>query len=327
MAMHSRSLTGEAAPRTHAAVARGARPTGARGARPAGTQGIRTAELAVGASNGVRGPAGGALPVANGSAAEKTSPVSGGPSLDRFREFRRTRDKRLYQELVCAYLPLAQKIARRYLRAGVGLEDLVQIGTIGLMNAVRTFDPGRGVKFETYAFHHVAGEIRHYLRDNLEPLRVPRWVRKLHGNLTATVAQLQQELGRTPELPEIATRMNTTEDGILQILRAHNQTRVRSISDLGEDAELRQDAIAHQRYVSLQLPIEDRIVLLQAMDCLAALQRQVVYYLFYQDLTQSEVAKRLGVSQRHVSRLLAAALRRLAGPLRAAGLGPSATAS
>lgn len=254
------------------------------------------------------------------------APVAGVP-LERFREYRRTRDKRLYQELVCAYLPLAQKIARRYLRAGVALEDLVQIGTIGLINAVRTFDPGRGVKFETYAFHHVAGEIRHYLRDNLEPMRVPRWVRKLHGDLTATVARLQQELGRTPTLAEIAARMNVSENGILEILRAHNQSRVRSISDLGEDSEGRQDAIAHQRYVPLQLPIEDRIVLLQAMDCLASLQRQVVYYLFYQDLTQSEVARRLGVSQRHVSRLLAAALRRLAGPLAAAGLGSTTAAS
>jgi RNA polymerase sigma-B factor len=254
------------------------------------------------------------------------TPVAGVP-LERFREYRRTRDKRLYQELVCAYLPLAQKIARRYLRAGVALEDLVQIGTIGLINAVRTFDPGRGVKFETYAFHHIAGEIRHYLRDNLEPMRVPRWVRKLHGDLTATVARLQQELGRTPTLAEIAARMNVSEGGILEILRAHNQSRVRSISDLGEDSEGRQDAIAHQRYLPLQLPIEDRIVLLQAMDCLASLQRQVVYYLFYQDLTQSEVARRLGVSQRHVSRLLAAALRRLAGPLAAAGLGSTPAAS
>ncbi len=248
-------------------------------------------------------------------------------ALERFREYRRTQDRRLHQELVCAYLPLAQKIARRYLRAGVALEDLVQIGTIGLLNAVRTFDPGRGVKFETYAFHHIAGEIRHFLRDNFEPLRVPRWLRKLHSDLSAAVAGLQQELGRTPSLAEIAARMNMAEEGVLEILQAHQQTRVRSISDVNEDQEVRQDAITHQRHVSLQLPIEDRIVLLQTMDCLATLQRQVVYYLFYQDLTQSEVAQRLGVSQRHVSRLLAAALRRLAEPLRAAGIGSSAAAS
>jgi RNA polymerase sigma-B factor len=248
-------------------------------------------------------------------------------SLDKFRRYRATRDRRLYHDLVVHYLPLAHKIARRYVRAGVALEDLIQIGTIGLMNAVNTFDPERGVKFETYAFHHIAGEIRHFFRDNLEPVRAPRWVRKLHTAFTTAVSSLQQELGRTPTLTEIARRMNMTETAVLEIVRAHNQTRVRSMSDLVEDQEIRQDLILHQRSVSFQLPVEDRLVLLEAMERLAALQRKVVYYLFYQDLTQSEVAKRLGVSQRHVSRLLASALRHLAEPLRAAGIGSSATAS
>ena len=253
--------------------------------------------------------------------------ANGAGMLARFREYRRSRDRRLHQDLVLHYLPLVHKIARRYVRTGVALEDLIQIGTIGLINAVTTFDPGRGVKFETYAFHHIAGEIRHYLRDGLEPVRVPRWVRKLHADLTSNVGRLQQELGRTPTLSETAVRMNMKEEGVLEILHAHNRSRVRSISDLAEDQEIRQDLIAHQRYVSLQLPIEDKIVLLQALERLAVLQRKVVFYLFYQDLTQSEVAKRLGVSQRHVSRLLAAALRRLAEPLRANGVDPSAAAS
>jgi RNA polymerase sigma-B factor len=231
--------------------------------------------------------------------------------LEKFRRFRRTADPELRQELVCHYLPLAKKIGRRYVRAGVPLDDLTQIGTIGLMNAVSSFDPGRGVKFEAYAYHHIAGEIRHYLRDAVEQVRAPRWVRKLYGDLTDAVAELRQTLGRTPTLAEIAARMNLTEAGVLEILRAHNRSRVHSISDLVDWQEVRRDVIAHQRYVSFQLPVEDRIVLLKAVERLADLQRKVVYYLFYQDLTQSEVAKRLGVSQRHVSRVLAAALKRL----------------
>ncbi len=264
---------------------------------------------------------------------EKAAPAKApsghhGPGqLEKFRRYRASRDKRLYHDLVVHYLPLAHKIARRYVRTGVALEDLIQIGTIGLMNAVKTFDPERGVKFETYAFHHIAGEIRHFFRDSLEPVRAPRWVRKLHSTLAATVSGLQQELGRTPTLAEIARRMNTTESGVLEIMHAHNRTLVRPISDLVEDQEVRQDLILHHRNASLQMPVEDRLVLLQAMEHLASLQRKVVYYLFYQDLTQSEVARRLGVSQRHVSRLLASALRRLAEPLRAAGIGSSAAAS
>lgn len=232
--------------------------------------------------------------------------------LAKFRLYRRSSTPQLREELVCHYLPLAKRIARRYVRVGVPLDDLAQIGTIGLMNAVGSFDPGRGVKFEAYAYHHIAGEIRHYLRDAVDQMRAPRWVRKLYSEVTETVAGLRQSLGRTPTLAEIAKRMNLTEAGVLEILRAHNQSRVHSMSDLVDHQEVRRDVIAHQRYISFQLPIEDRIILLKAVERLADLQRKVVYYLFYQDLTQSEVASRLGVSQRHVSRVLAAALKRLA---------------
>ena len=235
--------------------------------------------------------------------------------LGKFRRFRRTADPQLRQELVCRHLPLVKKIARRYVRAGVPLDDLTQIGTIGLMNAVSAFDPGRGVKFEAYAYHHIAGEIRHYFRDAVEQVRAPRWVRKLYGELNDAVAELRQTLGRTPTLGEMAARMNLTESGVLEILRAHDRSQVHSISDLVEREEVRRDVIAHQRYVSFQLPVEDRIVLLKAVERLADLQRKVVYYLFYQDLTQSEVAKRLGVSQRHVSRVHKAALKRLGAHL------------
>jgi RNA polymerase sigma-B factor len=147
-------------------------------------------------------------------------------------------------------------------------------------------------------------------------------VRKLYGELTDAVAELRQTLGRTPTLPEIAARMNLTDHGVLEILRAHNRSRVHSISDLVERQEIRRDVIAHQRYISFQLPVEDRIVLLKAVERLADLQRKVVYYLFYQDLTQSEVAKRLGVSQRHVSRVLAAALKRLGTHLQSGDIEP-----
>jgi len=243
-------------------------------------------------------------------------------TLESFREYRRTRDAQQYQELVCRFLPLVQRIARRYVRPGVAVEDLEQIGTIGLMNAVTTFDPERGVRFETYAYHHVAGEIRHHLRDGAQSLRVPRWVQSLHASVMRTVGELQQRLGRTPTLQEIAKQMNMTEASVLDVLQAREQSRVNSMSDLVEDREFSRD-ISHQRYVSFQLPVEDRIVLTQAIERLGDVQRKVLFYLFYRDLTQNETAKRLGVSQRHVSRLLASALRTLAVRLRSAEQEPS----
>lgn len=239
-----------------------------------------------------------------------------------FRAYRVSRDPRQYEALVCRYLPLVRKTARRYVRSGVALEDLVQVGTIGLMNAVNTFDPDRGVKFETYAYHYVAGEIRHYLRDDADAVQAPRWVRKLYGDLMATIGALQQELGRTPTLREIASRMNLTEQGVLEILRAHDQARVLSFSDAQDGLDIRRDLIVRQRYVSFQLPVEDRIALMEALERLSDVHRKVVYYLFYLDLTQNETAKRLGISQRSVSRLLAAALKRMAALLRPADVHP-----
>ncbi len=238
-----------------------------------------------------------------------------------FVEYRTTRDPRLQDMLVCAHLSLVAKIARRYVRAGVSLDDLVQTGAVGLLKAVKRFDPDHGVAFETYATHFVAGEIRHYLRDGAEPMRTPRWLRKLHGELRATTERLQQELGGTPTLAEIARAMNITEEGVLEITRAYHQGRVASLSDPSGSVELRRELIAHQRYEAFKLPVEDRVVLLEAIDRLAALQRKVVYHLFFLDLSQSETAQRLGVSQRHVSRVLAASLKRLRTILETAALG------
>jgi len=237
-----------------------------------------------------------------------------------FREYRQTRSTDLFEDLVCRFLPLVRKVAHRYVRPSVALEDLTQVGTIGLMHAVRNFDPDRGVRFEAYAFSHVSGHIRHYLRDDAGTVQVPRWARKLYGELTTAVADLQQELGRTPTHAEIAVRMNTTEKGVDEIIRAYDSTSVRSIDDVIAEAGVRREAITHQRYVSFQLPVEDRIVLLQAVERLADLQRKIVYYLFYMDLSHSEVAARLGISQRHVSRVLAAALKRLAAMTHVADL-------
>jgi len=231
--------------------------------------------------------------------------------LGLFREYRRTRETSQFEDLVCRFLPLARKVAHRYVRPSVSLEDLTQVGTIGLMHAVRHFDPDRNVKFEAYAYSHISGQIRHYLRDDADPVQVPRWARKLYGELVGAVAELQQLLGRTPTHAEIAAKLNMTEKGVDEIVRAYDTANVRSMDDAASEANVRREMITHQRYVSFQLPVEDRIVLLQAIERLADLQRKIVYYLFYMDLSHSEVAARLGISQRHVSRVLSAALKRL----------------
>jgi len=230
-----------------------------------------------------------------------------------FRAYDRSGDFRIQQELVCHFLPLARKAAGRFVRDGVDLDDLVQSGTIGLINAVRSYDPRRGVAFEAYALRHIDGEIRHLLRDG-GIYRLPRWLPQLYRELTAAVATLQQRLGRTPTVSEIAAHMNLRESGVLEILHAYAQSSVRLIGDpLGDtpSAAIRREEITHQRYVSFHLPIEDRVLLLDLVGCLADMQRKVIYYLFFMDLTQTEAARQLRISQKHVSRVLADALTRL----------------
>ncbi len=202
------------------------------------------------------------------------------------------------------------------MRPGIAFEDLVQTGMVGLLKAARSFDPARGVRFQTYAFRFIVGEIRHYYRDTAETMRVPRWVQKLYSEYTAAVGQLQDKLGRAPTPSEIADRMNITEAGVREIIEAHHRSRVVSLADASRSLALRRELIAHQRYETFKLPVEDRIVLLDALERLSEVQRKVVYYLFFMDLTQTAAARRLGISQKHVSRLLAAALKQLRSVLR-----------
>jgi len=217
-------------------------------------------------------------------------------------------------------MPMVRHIARRYWRSWIELDDLEQIGVIGLLAAVRSFDPDRGVCFATYAFHHIAGEIRHYLRDGAEPIRVPRRIRALYDDFAGASAILGQHLGRTPTMSDIATQTGLPRPDILEALAGRPRGWTSSIEALTESGYHVDRAMAEHSTE----PVEDRSVIAQAIQHLPPIQRQVVYYLFYQDLTQCEVARLLGMSQRHVSRLMGQALRCLAGRLCDAGLAPAA---
>jgi RNA polymerase sigma-B factor len=230
-----------------------------------------------------------------------------------FREYRATGDPVLHARICAAYAPLVERIARAYRVAGEPLEDLVQVGYVGLLLAVARFDPERGVKFQTYASHIIAGEIRHYLRDQVGVVRRPRWLSRLSRELERTVERLQHRTGRLPTVEEIAQAMNITPEGVREILRARA-----AASPLSLDGGWEVRRIRHLRYETFQLPVEDRIAVLQAMERLTELQRKVLYLLFYHDLTETEAARRLRVSQRHVSRVMHKALRQMAQLLRGA---------
>ncbi|MBI4278724.1 MAG: sigma-70 family RNA polymerase sigma factor, partial [Armatimonadetes bacterium] len=186
--------------------------------------------------------------------------------------------------------------------------------------AVDHFDPDRRVKFETYARHMIAGEIRHYLRDHAASNRRPRWLGTLNQRIARAVGTLHQRLGRPPTLREICGEAGVTEDTLLEVLKAREALRVLSLDENGDDGEGGMgpawERTAGYEGSAAQPALDDRIVLMEAMDRLKPMQQRVLFWLFYRDLTQTEVAARLRISQKHVSRVMHAAIRNLKSILR-----------
>ncbi len=223
------------------------------------------------------------------------------------------RSPELRDALIVRHMGLVNSIARHFAFDPGMREDLTQVGYVGLIKAVEQFDPTIGVPFEAYARPVISGEISHYLRDLAPTMRVPRWYRSLNKKLRDTRDLLIARLQREPTNDELAADMNITREGIDEILRLREAFNIMSFSPADGQAgiEVRADVIKSQRHESFKLPIEDRIVLDMAIDKLAEFERRIVHLFFYMDLTQTEIAKRLGSTQRQISRSLARSLVKL----------------
>jgi RNA polymerase sigma-B factor len=179
-------------------------------------------------------------------------------------------------------------------------EDAVQAGMEGLMKAVVRFDPVTGASFGTYAAHCVMGEIRHYIRKESSYYR-PGSIKDLQFKVDRFVEEVLKETGIVPAIQEIAAALNVKEEGVVQAMRA-------GLVSL-EDVEVKK--IRAERYEAFKLPIEDKILLQQAFKKLSDLQKRVIYYLFFRDLTQIQTAEKLGITQRKVSRVLHKSLKQM----------------
>ena len=172
-------------------------------------------------------------------------------------------------------------------------EDLLQAGYEGLMKAVQRFDHGRGTTFATFASHCIRGEMRHHLRQEASFDR-PGWAADLQTRIYRAIETLSQKSGELPMLDDIAKDINVRKEGVAQALKAGRVSL--------DDLDIKQ--VRHLYYKSFQLPIEDQIVVRQALERLNELQRRVIYLIFYHDLTQQQVAEEMGIGQRRVSRLM-----------------------
>jgi len=219
--------------------------------------------------------------------------------------------RRARDELVTLHLPLVHFLARRFRDRGEPLDDLVQVGTIGLIKAVDRFDPERGVEFSTYATPTIVGEIKRHFRDKGWAIRVPRRLQELRISLGQATAELSQKSGRAPTVAELAAHLGISEDDVIEGLEGAQAYSTTSLDahaggDDGDDAPSLADRLGTD---DLDLEaVEYRESLKPLLAALPSRERRILALRFFHGMTQSEIAAEVGISQMHVSRLLAKSL-------------------
>ena len=231
-----------------------------------------------------------------------------------FAEYQRARDPRVREQLILAHMNLVRYLARKFANRGEPLEDLTQVGMIGLINAIDRFDPSRGIRFATYATPTIVGEIRRHFRDKGWAVKVPRRLQELSMAANRAVDELGQTLDRPPTVLEIAGRLGIEEEEAVEALELSDLYELPSLDrDLGSDDDDSGGALAD--YIGREDPEIERFDsnnrLSQALKSLPDRERQIIELRFFRNLSQTEVAKQMNISQMHVSRLQHRALARL----------------
>ncbi len=229
------------------------------------------------------------------------------------RRYHEDGDLQAREQLIEQYMSLVRSLARRYSYRGEQLEDLVQIGAIGLIKAIDRFDLERGVELTTYATPNIIGEIKRHFRDKGWSVRVPRGLQELNVQLSRLVEHLTVQLGRSPTIPELAKAAGVEEEEVLEALesgRAYTSLSLSVGGGGGDDDDL--DPLEslgteeHQYEVS-----EDRAVLAPGFKALDERERKILQLRFFEGLTQSQIAQQVGISQMHVSRLIRRSLEKI----------------
>lgn len=224
-------------------------------------------------------------------------------------EYHKKKSKDTRDKIVQYSISLVKRIAYGLARRSTDpVDDLIQVGSIGLVKAIEQFNPNAGAKFHTYATHLITGEIRHYLRDKTSMIRAPRELQELSFRISRLVQDLIHELGREPTDAEVAEVLQIPQDKISEAFEVDRRRTLISLDQTltfdGTSEQLLIDTLedgSHQLKFSSD---EDNIMLTTAIRQLKENLRQVVEMTFYQDLSQTEVARRLGISQMQVSRRL-----------------------
>jgi len=235
-------------------------------------------------------------------------------SAELFEQLRCRGDSRAREELIERFLPLARKLAARYIRSNESYEDLVQVACVGLVKAVDRFDPGRGFAFTSFAVPTIVGELKRHFRDHGWALHVERGARERAQAVAEAELAIRAETGRAPTVQEIAQYLELPTEEVLEGMHTAAARDPVSLDapisvDNGDSLVSRSEAIGE---FDCRLGLaDDRVSVRAAAARLPKMEREVLYLRFGADLTQTEIAERVGVSQMQVSRLLRRSLGRM----------------
>jgi RNA polymerase sigma-B factor len=238
-------------------------------------------------------------------------PVSATDSQELFERWRRHRDREARDELIARFLPLARKLARRYVQSSEPYDDLVQVASLGLVKAVERFDPDRGFAFTSFAVPTIVGELKRYFRDTGWAIHVDRGAQERARKINEARQAISARTGRPPRVDELAQYLELSEEEVLDGLQVAEAYGTVSLDApvAGEEDAKRLDVIGDEDQ-RLGL-IDDQTTIFAAAKHLPQREREILFLRFGEDLTQSEIAERVGVSQMQVSRLLRRSLHRL----------------
>lgn len=239
-----------------------------------------------------------------------------------FRRYKEEGDEEAREQLIVSHINLVRYIAAKFKNRGEPLDDLIQVGTIGLIKAIDRFDPSRGLEFTTYATPTIMGEIKRHFRDKGWTIRVPRRLQELSAKVNSATDELTARLQRSPSIEEVAEYLGTTADEVLEAMESSSAYSSVPLEAQGGNEDDDAPSVI-DRYASVDGDLEasdDRIVLEEVIGEFPEADQQAIRMRFIDGMTQVEIAKRLGISQVQVSRMLRRALRRIQDKIDPEGL-------
>ena len=224
------------------------------------------------------------------------------------RRYHEAGDLQARERLIEQHMSLVRSLARRYAYRGEPFEDLVQIGAIGLIKAIDRFDLERGVELTTYATPNIIGEMKRHFRDRGWSVRVPRGLQELNVRLSRLIDELTMQLARTPTISELAHASGATEEEVLEALESGRASSAASLSSGENELDPLESIGTEEREYEAS---EDRAVLAPGFKALDARERRILQLRFFDGLTQTQIARQVGISQMHVSRLIRRSLEKI----------------